>query len=263
MVRQLYDVLLHKKTHHTNYFSPKSEYVTNTKFPKQDISMLASEVVLKYRNHYIPDFDEEELSDVEKIDPHDIYENKFIVVRFDITEPYVMISISKDFMFCIVSDSRYYKNTVEKYPVQISKYIGITVYNQFVATREEIRGATIRVDNGEPTFSVIAEILSDGSVRVLLGDECYSKLYDYYDELLRDYNGKGPKGFPNPIDLNGGYSDYKGKPFTVIDGGIVDPLKYIHTLTKEKTKEEVVAIRKQIFEGRIIYGSNKVGFTKA
>ena len=253
MVEQLKDDLLHKRTIHTNRSVPYQENITPDTFPAQNQELLDTTVIIRYRNMYIVD---KELSEVELLDPHDIYEASCRVVRCDSVEPYRMICISDDYQFILVTDSRYWQEMVVQYPIQFNEFIGITVYDQYAGIIPEVEGVTLRVDNGEPCYAVIIEFLADNVVRFLLGDECFSKLYDYYG-VDNDWNGRDPKIYQEEYRDADGYRVTAQQPiqFTDINGGPPDTLKNIYD--EACTTEEIVALRKKVLEGKTIYGSTE------
>lgn len=254
MVEQLKDDLLHKRTIHTNRSVPYQENITPESFPSQNTELLDSIVIIKYRNMYIVD---EEVTGPEQYEPHDIYKTECRVVRCDSEEPFRMICMSNDYQFLLVTDSRYWEEKVVQYPIQFNEFIGITVYDQYAGIIPEVKGVTLRVDNGEPCFAVIMEFLADNIVRFLLGDECFSKLYDYYG-VDNDYDGRDPKIYEEA------YRDADGErvtrtvgvvDFTDINGGPPDTLRNIYN--EARTTEEIIALRKEVLEGKTIYGSTE------
>ena len=57
MPKELDEKFLHKLTKHTNLYKPHSNYVDSMTFPEQNVDLLNSKVVLKYRDHRIGDRD--------------------------------------------------------------------------------------------------------------------------------------------------------------------------------------------------------------
>lgn len=256
MVEQLKDDLLHHRTRHTNLMVPYSDYVKGDKFPIQDLNLLDTYVDIRFRNMYKVELPEEYLSKQEKLDPRDIYTAHCRVLRCDSTEPYRMICISDTYEFIFVTDSRYWQETVVQYPIQFNEFIGIKVFDQYVGEIPEIKGVTLRVDNGEPCYSVIIEFLADNQVRFVIGDECFSKLYDYYGED-NDYDGRDSVDYPEPFkDLDGGHVPKITSitQFIIVDGGSADLLKNIYN--EAKTTEEIIEMRKQILEGKVLYANS-------
>lgn len=256
MVQQLKDDLLHKRTRHTNLSVPCSKYVNGNTFPDQNKELLNTTVIIKYRNMYIADEVIEKGPDVDG-DQHDIYETSCIVVRCDLIEPYRMICISTDYMHIFVTDSRYYKEMVVQYPIQFNEFIGIAVFDQYVGEIPEIKGCTLRVDNGEPCYTIIIEFLYDNYVRFVLGDECFSKLYDYYG-IDNDYDGRDSKDYEEKFkDIDGGWTPYipQNISFENIDGGQADILKNI--FNEAKTDYEIMKLRESVLGGKKIYGSEE------
>lgn len=258
-VQQLSDVLLHKETHHTNLSVPFCKHITVETFPEQNGELLGTFVKLKYRNGYIAD--EKEYSGPDKFDPHDVYEDEFYIVRCDISEPYRMIGISKDYSIILVTDSNDYEK-VTRYPVQLDNFIGISVYNQYPGIIPEVKGVTLRVDNGELCYSVIIELLSDNVVRFLIGDECFSKISDYYDPKdLNDYNARNATDYHKKpynesyVNVDGGDETISPKIYgLMVNGGPADHLGEIYN--GYKTREEIAELVKNIMEGKTIYGIN-------
>lgn len=258
MVEQLKDDLLHKRTIHTNLSVPFQENITPESFPQQNTELLDSYVTIRYRNMYIVD---RELTGPELYEPHDIYEANCRVLRCDLEEPYRMIVMSDNYQFLLVTDSRYWEEKVVQYPIQFNEFIGITVYDQYAGIIPEVKGVTLRVDNGEPCYSVIMEFLADNVVRFLIGDECFSKLYDYYG-VDNDWNGR------DPVDYQEEYRDADGErvtrtvgviQFTDINGGPPDTLRNIYN--EARSTEEIIALRKEVLEGKTIYASTKTETT--
>ena len=176
MVQQLKDDLLHKRTKHTNYSGPVPGYITADSFPSQDNSILGTVRLLKYRDMNVQD--RSNLSKCELADPHDVYEDEFMIVRCDNTEPFVTIGIrEKDAMVIWVGDSRKMDTYVDMYPLQLDQYIGIKVLDQYYTQPTGIEAVTFRVDDGEPCNTVLCEVTDNtGKIRFVLGDECMSKI---------------------------------------------------------------------------------------
>lgn len=249
MVRQETDDLLHKRTRHTNTSLPYCKEIGYDYFPDQNKDVLNTVVKLKYRDMFFVD-EEEHKPDI--YDPHNIFEDDFLIVRCDLGSPYKLIALSVDYMYILVGDSRYYKKQVLLCPIQFSEFIGITVYNQYPGTIPELRGVTIRVDNGEPCYSVIIEFLKDNTIRFVLGDECFSKLFDYYDEYERDYNGDHPVEMSNYINTDGLKPLYDQTiQFIDINGG---PPNCLHDLYKEiKSRRQISEMISKIMNNNKIF----------
>lgn len=252
MVQQLKDDLLHLRTRHTNLMIPFCEYISSDKFPEQNMELLDTIVPIKFRNMYI--VDREDLTEVEKIDPNDVYTENCRVLRCDNTEPYRMICISESYEFMLVTDSRYWEEKVVQYPIQFNEFVGIEVFDQYPAEIPEIKGVTLRVDNGEPCYTIICEFLADNKVRFLIGDECFSKLHDYYGTNI-DYDGRDSVEYKEECkDVDGGritkQVDLGLSFFDIIDGGSADVLKNI--FNEAKTQKEIVELRRKCLEGKVI-----------
>jgi hypothetical protein len=127
------------------------------------------------------------------------------------------------------------------------------VNDQYVGEISEIQGVTLRVDNGEPCESVIVEFYKDNTLRFLVGEECQSKLYDYYG--FKDYNGDSPTNHEDAVDVDGHYPSFKDVTlFEVINGG---PANILHDLLSEsKTREEIATMINTILEGKELYANN-------
>lgn len=287
MPNQLSDILLHKVTKHTNLYRPYSDYVNGAIFPNQITSLLNTTVTLKYRNHYIADYQETQSrepiikgsssrpSDDDKfvaptegpddIDPRIVFEDKFRIIRADAAEPYVLIGISEDYSKILVNSSKIvngkyeYETKVSEWPVQDNSLIGIAVYDHYVREPEEIKGVTMRVDTGEPCYSVIMEILgSTGYVRFVLGDEMYSIVRDYYDkDGSYDYDNKNANEYPNPKIVDGSRADWsKINIFENINGGPADIFDTFTDKDQIMSDEDIMKFRKDVLGGIKIYGTN-------
>ena len=287
MPTQLSDILLHKVTKHTNLYIPYSDYVNGVKFPDQIRGLLNTNVTLKYRNHYVSDYIDTQSvkplikgassrpSDDDKfvaptygpdnIDPRVVFQEEFTVIRADAAEPYRLIAISKDYSKMLVNSTKVingkyeYETKVSEWPKQMNELIGIAVYDHYVKEPEEIKGVTMRVDTGEPCFSIIMEILgSTGYVRFVLGDEMYSMIQDYYDEDgSRDYDNKNAKEYPNPTIVDGSGANWSGiNIFQNINGGPADTFNQFNSGDQIMSDEEVADFRKDILKGVKIYGTN-------
>lgn len=256
MVNQIYDDLLHIRTRHTNLSIPRCEQITGSKFPTQDSSKLCTYLPMKYRDMYInDDWKDTYEGRPEMYDPNRIFTDDFYIVRFDTEEPYRMIGISKDYNYVLVNDTRYYDEKVSSYPIQIDEFISIAVSDQYFGEIPEINGVTIRVDNGEPCYSIIVEFYENNTIRFILGDECFSKLYDYYDSTgSNDINGHLPQlAQAVYIDVDGKIVTAKDTGYYDINGGVPNNLLEIYRNCK--TREEVAKFRKDLINGRKIYGS--------
>lgn len=176
MVQQEKDILLHRLTHNTNLSVPYSDYVSSTTYPEQNTTLLGTIVPLKFRNMYVVET-KDPLTGPESIDPHDIYEIDCLIVRCDKGKPYRMIGVSEDYHFILLTDSRYYKEQVNIYPIQYTGLIGTKCKDQYPAQYNFIDGIILRADQGEPFCNIIAELIYEtGEVRFVTGDECFSKI---------------------------------------------------------------------------------------
>lgn len=167
------DKILHEWTKHTNLLIPYSDFVSYNKFPVQNDLLLNSTVEIKYRNMYIVDGDNLE---------DKVFTAKCKVVRADLVVPYIMICISLDYQQIFVTDTRNYESFIARYPIQLDDFIGIELEDQYIGSLDRIHGITLRVDNGEPCYSVILETFED-SYRFVLGDECQSIMKNYEENV--------------------------------------------------------------------------------
>lgn len=205
MAKQLFDLLLHKLSRHSNREVPWSNgIITPTVFPVQITSLVGTTVSLRYRDHnklntsdfrrirtanrpnddtdFIPASTGPEDYDY---DINDILTANFKILRADNAEPYVFIGVSEDYTAIIVSSTKQvngdyiFRTQVEEYPGQINELVGISVHDQYVGTTSEVTNAvTLRVDSGEPCHSVIMEKVNN-KCRFILGQEAMSNLYGY------------------------------------------------------------------------------------
>ena len=282
MINKLYDILLHNLSRHTNLSQPYSDYVKSDSFPEQDSELLNKEVTIKYRNYKIVEEDKEVTKvhrpkdDIDLITGHhntgpedydinDVYTDAFKVVRADKAEPYVLIGISKDYSKIIVNSTKpmengklEYTEKISIYPRQINELIGLELSDQFVGEIDEIKATSLRIDDGEPCYSVLMEILgSTGYVRFILGDEVQSIVRDYYDDKgINDYNGMdSSEDHGTPVDVDGYLADHsKLSSYKDIDGGPANTFCKLYT--DIMNDEEIAAFRKNAIEGKKIYGSN-------
>lgn len=230
MLKRINVPLLHRtRTHHTNTTYPGSKYVYGTKFPEQYTSFLGTIHEFKFRNQYRLDIDEEDMDEVTKLDEHHIYSKDFYIIRADKEEPYKVVCISTDFNYILGYDNSNSdivfnedEGTIEcdfitSYPLQLTEFVGLSVFDRYYnADVEEILAVTLRVDNGEPCYTILAEFIKGGEIRIVFGDECLSRPFDYYPFL--DLNGKDPNFNPTDpktyIDVDGYYpafySNYNG-----------------------------------------------------
>lgn len=191
MIKLQKEKLLHLHTRHTNLYTPYSDYVGYDKFPEQNKDLIGEIITIRYHNidYYHSG------SSTYYEDNHDeyIFKSDCKVLRCDNVEPFKMILVSLDYRHIFVTDSRKYDTIVAQYPVQLTEYIGINVKDRYAATSTDIDAVTLRVDEGEPCYSVIMEYVEENKVRFVLGDECFSKLGEYvngeqnkYSRLLTD-----------------------------------------------------------------------------
>lgn len=201
-------------------------------YPDQITSLVGTTIELKYRDHnqcqftefrnisssniHRPNDDTDYLTknvgpEEYEYEAHDIYTKQFKVLRADAESPYRLIVVSLDYEIMLVSSTEKNSNNhykfetdVCEYPIQESEFIGCNTINQFPYpgtinassnTRRSSnfsRGLVLRVDSGEPCYSIMAdEIENSNKARYLLGDEVWAWLNRYteavqiYDE---DYN---------------------------------------------------------------------------
>lgn len=235
--------LLHKRNQHTNLHFPYSKYITDTEFPEQDTDILGTKIYIKYRSMF---------------DDHEIHETKCKVIRCDKVDPYKMVAMSNDFIFIFVLDSRHYEEQIPIYPIQLSNLIGVLCYNQYNYAKKEIKAVTLRVDDGEPCYSILAEFVEDDTIRILIGDECLTRLSEYYYDKDADYNGRDAKKYLIEWkDLNGGsfIDNLIATEFETFDGGSANLLKADNNF--EKNIKDITDLRKLVFNKRKIYANIK------
>lgn len=169
---------LHLKTRHSNVVNPGSQYIDIDKYPRQS-KFVDSVVRLKYRNNNV--VDKNTYEGTEALQPHDVYSGLFRILRYDIDPPYKFIAISEDYKILLVynfgrnitkiNDTEILDlDIVFRYPVQISKFIGLKVSDKYSASYS-VAGRILRIDNSEPCYTVIAEEIGT-KIRFILGDEC-------------------------------------------------------------------------------------------
>lgn len=280
MIRDFYKIYLQELAKHTNKTEPYNRYLGSDRFPMQYEDLIGTEVSLKYRNHYrIEVMDDEPLprpSDDDPfihinkngpdfIDPHDVYEDNFIVVRADREEPYTFIAVAKDYSKFLVNSTRvndngeflFYVNPSE-YPLQNDLLVGLLVNTEWVDTKVELMGVTLRADQCEPAYSVIMEFLgSTGMVRFVLGDEVKANIVDTYVSI--DYDNKDAVEHENPLDVDGTHADNDGlneDEFANIDGGFANNLQISlnpNIRRIEMTDEERMQFIESVMEECSIY----------
>lgn len=218
MIRRTWNDILHRdRTHHTNIVLPRSDYINGIDYPDQYINILGKVYSLRFRNQYKMDVPEEDMDDVTNIDEHDIYTRDFYIIRADSSAPYKFVAISTDFEYILVYDNSKGDIVVDgdnitcpiitRYPIQLNEFIGLSVFDQYSGEISEILGVTLRVDNGEPCYTVICEFVANGEIRIVLGDECISRLFDYYPFI--DLNAKNPDFDPTNPDSPSYQTEYE------------------------------------------------------
>ena len=259
MVSRRTDRMLHDMTHHTNLSVPYSDYISAVNYPIQNREKLGTNVILKYRNmyHHGYGFHHDGPETYEQDDG--IRKGIFTIVRFDLTEPYRFIAVSLDGSVIIISKTDIYEEQITDYPIQLDEFIGLFVTEKYIQNPEsEIKAVTLRVDNGEPCYTLLAELYSGNRVRFVLGDEVQSIVNEKYDpEGTSIYDGMDPTNYPLAyIDINGKSPLDEGSIISMdIDGKYPDPLEYLYR-TDILTPDEVRELRIKIIKERIIYGSD-------
>lgn len=291
MIEKWYDKMLHTCTRHTNLTQPYSDYVKGDKYPEQYTSLLNTYVYIKYRNHYKTDFffdnnhksigrpsddtalERKYVADrPEDIDDTIISEEEFLVLRADKTEPYILIGVSKDYSKIIVNSTRIsdesgdldYLHIISSYPMQLNEFLGVQCQDHYVGEIPRILSIVIRCDEGEPCYTVLAELLGDNKVRFVLGDESQA-IMDSFNDLVIDHNLEGGNANidseidPNLfIDIDGvdARPDWQLRaPRVDLDGG--------HAYIWTKKFDDDIFINDsnlsnliyKVLEGRTIYGS--------
>lgn len=282
MVQQLQDFLLHKHTRHTNKYMPYSNFVKGDIFPEQIKELLNTTVTIKYRNYNLPEscikyrepisrpHDDMEfkprVAGAEETEDKFFYEGKFRVLRADAAEPYTLIAVSEDYSMMIVNstkeiDGKYeFEDKVSEYPLQMNEFVGLLVWDQYAAEIRELKAVTLRVDRSEPCYSIMMEFLgSSGEVRFIIGDEAFSKIYEYYKEFEdRDYDGKTSSEVKDiiPVDVEGWFAEEKaGATYKDINSGYADNFAKMYT-DDVLSDKGIIELRKEVLKEIKIYGAN-------
>ena len=244
MVQQLYDVLLHKLTKHTNVSMPFCKYISGNVFPTQIPELLNTDITLKYRNHYLVDnsdlpcigrpsddteyrpksYDGPEFNG----DQNDVYSGTFTVIRADGSEPFRLIAVSKDYKKILINSTKVkdgayeFLTKISEYSVQDNMFFGLDVRDQYAGELNELKAVSVRVDEGEPCYSVMLEFLgATNYIRFILGDEAFTAINTYLDlDEQFDYNNATAKEEDNYLDADGYYADWRDVTDSLnIDGG--------------------------------------------
>ena len=244
MVQQLYDVLLHKLTKHTNVSMPFCKYISGNVFPTQIPELLNTDITLKYRNHYLVDnsdlpcigrpsddteyrpksYDGPEFNG----DQNDVYSGTFTVIRADSSEPFRLIAVSKDYKKILINSTKVkdgayeFLTKISEYSVQDNMFFGLDVRDQYAGELNELKAVSVRVDEGEPCYSVMLEFLgATNYIRFILGDEAFTAINTYLDlDEQFDYNNATAKEEDNYLDADGYYADWRDVTDSLnIDGG--------------------------------------------
>lgn len=181
----IHDKVLSNPPQHTTREIPKSDYIGINIYPEQDQELIGKEIELAYR---LPCFYDSENEN--SPDDHDETYYKtglFKVLRADKAEPYVLIAISLNYEYMIVSSTKViegtpiYANTVTFYPMQDSEYIGIEAEDYYYTGDyfEDYRNASntgyvLAWAACEPSIGVIVEEIN-GKIRFILDHETLSK----------------------------------------------------------------------------------------
>ena len=117
--------------HTTNLSIPYSKYIKISELPEQDMDLILSFQKLKYRNYYYTEASSRDIEEEEMYDrDNNIFEDDFLILRADKTEPYVMIGfLLKELStsnsskaipkyIILISDVRKYNDKVHIYPLQ-------------------------------------------------------------------------------------------------------------------------------------------------
>lgn len=210
-MKQNNDILLHKITKHSNMMIPFSEQVKSNKFPKQNMDLLGTTKVLKYRDRFVSTSEGDSIPSAGR--PEDdtsfvkvgtttyedqiVQQKSFIILRADISFPYKYIAISTDYTRVISGIMNVETNTIADYiiPVaayQLDDYIGLAVNDMYAGSIYYNPANVIAVDDSEPCYSILMEECSEEDsitkfkkdekyIRFVFGDECMSVIQGYYD----------------------------------------------------------------------------------
>ena len=243
-----YEVLLHKRTHHTNMDVPYCRYISGTTFPTQHSELLNTTVTLKYRDYHIIDDERDEDTYIpvgrpmddddtyllhqvgpEDFDEHRIYHEGFRVVRADSSEPFVLIGISEDYSKVIINSTRIdpntgdyeFKDKISTWALQDNNFFGLEIKDKHTGEVDELEAVSIQVDDGDPCHSIMVEFLgSTNMIRLVLGDECLSRIQDYYDDSFNFDGLNSEEGeYDNWLDVDGYYASHRGIIVKDVDGG--------------------------------------------
>lgn len=254
---------LHSIARHTNLENPYNEFVSANTFPEQDPEMLGSLVFLKYRDMYHAaevnfDDEEDETENEDDIDIRNLEEGYFTVLRFDITEPYRFIGLSLDGNVIVVSSTKddKYRRQITHYPIQYEEFNGLDLTDKYKQNpAAEIKGVSIRVDNGEPCYSVICEFLPNHVIRFVLGDEVKSIVNEVYDPTI--YDGLDASDYSlDYINIDGKRPQNEGQLIYLdVNGRSPDLVQYLYKY-ESLSREETAELRLTLLEENTIYGTN-------
>ena len=189
----------------TNTTYPVRDYIDSTgKFPTQNPNMLGKEVEVKIRNYNFMGMSKEDI--LYRVTTLHAY-----ILRYDTTYPFICMAIvtrghrkGSILLFDRKSDDTPLFDCVAYYPTQKYNYYMYNtkdVYIDYSFVGLGTPGMIMRCDEGEPSFSVVAEIF-DGFLRFILSDEAIciveqeqtttiqykeKEIYDIVEELLGEY----------------------------------------------------------------------------
>ena len=185
----------------TNTTYPNSEYVTGDSFPEQIDELINTEIELRYRlknffssnddeHEYHRPYDDTRYIDREALTPEDKFYYKtgrFIVLRADVVEPYVLIAKSPTRDFYVINSTRL--NELDEYEfltrvctdcAQNTEYQEAYVLDIYDNT--EHYGKVYRIDDGEEFIIIIEESIGESESRWVLGSEVMSTLVSNVEE---------------------------------------------------------------------------------
>lgn len=207
---KLSDRLLRDRAKQTNLRYSYSDYVTGGEYPEQLHELIGSTVHLSYVTEYKcniktrleapsvrivdgeeislrPEDDYQFLKKVELNgsdfdDAKDIFDDDFMVLRADATEPYVFIGISLNYENVVISSTEinemsHYRflDDVTIYPLQFNEFFDIPVRTHYMNDKfvddVEYDAKILRIDKTEPNRAVLVEFVDEENIRFVLGDE--------------------------------------------------------------------------------------------
>ena len=289
MLREQQETLLHKVTGNNNLSTPYSPYIDMDSFPVQNTDLIGT--IMNMMCH-----DQRILRAACDDNSPDAFDYPYYfpveckVLRYDIEEPYVGIFVSTDYKYILVGDTTKLEDPKYAcvYPSQLNCYSGIDGFTMYHNIQKDdnilldhdlaYRAITLRVDNGEPCYSVIMEYVEGNKVRFVLGDEALMKCIKYYQPVLpEEPDTDNEEDTPESISVKPAKIN-KIKSKIILQDGVptytksnIDPTDYSDVYNHEhfeeipsfieeydmnRHEELIIAIRKELLEGVEIWQSS-------